>query len=171
MKKNLKVNIICGVFVVVVVAAIVFVVYNIGDNIILSTVRTQTTESVTQVVHTTVPETTTLSVTEPTSARSETTAAETEQEQTTDDVSSETPESTDDKGRTDDRSEETEYPVDEKYFSIADNGDIIYQIQKGDTLSYISFVFGRSVDEIAEYNHIKNVNLIYADSSIRIPTD
>ena len=171
MKKNLKVNIICGVFIVVVVAAIVFVAYNIGDNIILSTVRTQATESVTQAVHTTVPETTTLSVTEPTSVRSETTAAETEQEQTTDDVLSETPESTDDEERTNDRSEETEYPVDEKYFSIADNGDIIYQIQKGDTLSYISSVFGRSVDEIAEYNHIKNVNLIYADSSIRIPTD
>lgn len=171
MKKNLKVNIICGVFVVVVVAAIVFVAYNIGDNIILSTVRTQTTESVTQAVHTTVLESTTLSVTEPTSVRSETTAAETEQEQTTDDVLFETPEFTDDEERTDDRSEETEYPVDEKYFSIADNGDIIYQIQKGDTLSYISSVFGRPVDEIAEYNHIKNVNLIYADSSIRIPTD
>ena len=45
----------------------------------------------------------------------------------------------------------------------------IYDIQWGDTLSDISRMFGRSVDSIAEYNHIQNVDLIYAESSIVIP--
>lgn len=45
----------------------------------------------------------------------------------------------------------------------------VYDIQWGDTLSDISRMFGRSVDSIAEYNHIQNVNLIYAESSIVIP--
>ena len=45
----------------------------------------------------------------------------------------------------------------------------VYDIQWGDTLSDISRMFGRSVDSIAEYNHIQNVDLIYAESSIVIP--
>lgn len=45
----------------------------------------------------------------------------------------------------------------------------IYDVQWGDTLSDISRMFGRSVDSIAEYNHIQNVDLIYAESSIVIP--
>lgn len=49
------------------------------------------------------------------------------------------------------------------------NGDFIYIIQKNDTLSKISAGFGYSVDELATYNKIKNVNLIYTGSSIRIP--
>lgn len=49
------------------------------------------------------------------------------------------------------------------------NGDLIYIIQKNDTLSKISAGFGYSVDELATYNKIKNVNLIYTGSSIRIP--
>ena len=49
------------------------------------------------------------------------------------------------------------------------NGDLIYIIQKNDTLSKISAGFGYSVDELATYNKITNVNLIYTGSSIRIP--
>ena len=45
----------------------------------------------------------------------------------------------------------------------------VYDIQWGDTLSDISRMFGRSVDSIAEYNYIQNVDLIYAGSSIVIP--
>lgn len=45
----------------------------------------------------------------------------------------------------------------------------VYDVQWGDTLSDISRTFGRSVDSIAEYNHIQNVDLIYAESSIVIP--
>lgn len=45
----------------------------------------------------------------------------------------------------------------------------VYQIQRGDTLSKISAAFGVSVDELAELNHIKDVNLIYTGSALRIP--
>lgn len=45
----------------------------------------------------------------------------------------------------------------------------VYLIQWGDTLTKISSVFSVSIDEIAELNKIKNVNLIYADSTLRIP--
>lgn len=45
----------------------------------------------------------------------------------------------------------------------------VYDVQWGDTLSDISRIFGRSIDSIAEYNHIQNVDLIYAESSIVIP--
>lgn len=55
------------------------------------------------------------------------------------------------------------------YISIDIDGNAIYLIEKGDTLSYISGKVGYSVDELAEYNHIKNVNLIYEGSSLRIP--
>lgn len=50
-----------------------------------------------------------------------------------------------------------------------EDGTVIYHIQKGDTLCYISTLLGYSVDELAEYNHIENVNLIYADSVLRVP--
>ena len=46
----------------------------------------------------------------------------------------------------------------------------VYIIKWGDTLSYISAETGRSVDEIAALNGISNVDVIYADSAIRIPT-
>lgn len=45
----------------------------------------------------------------------------------------------------------------------------VYYIQKGDTLSAISDKLLYSVDELATYNQIKDVNLIYAGSSLRIP--
>lgn len=73
--------------------------------------------------------------------------------------------------------EEEEKPVivdgEEIYISqitvVAEDGSLIYHIQKGDTLCRISRIFGYSVQELAEYNHISNPNLIYADSSLRIP--
>lgn len=54
--------------------------------------------------------------------------------------------------------------------TVAENGDLIYRIKWGDTLCRISRIFGYSVQELAEYNHIKNPDLIYADSTLRIPT-
>lgn len=53
------------------------------------------------------------------------------------------------------------------------DGNIIYlyPVVKGDTLTKVSRRVGYSVDEIAEYNHIKNVNLIYAGESLRVPFD
>lgn len=61
--------------------------------------------------------------------------------------------------------EENEFTV------IEPDGTVVYHVQWGDTLSGISYMFGVSVDELAEYNHIKDVNLIYAASALRIPTE
>lgn len=52
---------------------------------------------------------------------------------------------------------------------IANNGDVIYIIKRGDTLTDLSRLFGYSVDKLANYNEIRNVNLIYANSSLRLP--
>ena len=58
---------------------------------------------------------------------------------------------------------------DNKNIKVDDDGKAIYYVQKGDTLSYVSSVTGYSVDSLAEYNGIYNVNVIYAGSAIRIP--
>lgn len=47
--------------------------------------------------------------------------------------------------------------------------DEIYIVQWGDTLTSISAKYGISVDMLAEYNHIRDVNLIYADSAMLVP--
>lgn len=54
-------------------------------------------------------------------------------------------------------------------FVVYDDGRIAYIVQKGDTLSYVSTLTGYSVDELANINHIKDVNLIYSGSAIMIP--
>lgn len=54
--------------------------------------------------------------------------------------------------------------------TFCEDGTLVYRIRWGDTLCRISRIFGYSVQELAEYNHIKNPNLIYADSSLRIPS-
>lgn len=45
----------------------------------------------------------------------------------------------------------------------------VYLIEYGDTLAKLSKAFGYSVDELANFNQIRDVNLIYANSSLRIP--
>lgn len=47
----------------------------------------------------------------------------------------------------------------------------VYQIMRGDTLTGISEWTGISVDKLATYNSIQNKNLIYANSSLRVPID
>ena len=49
-----------------------------------------------------------------------------------------------------------------------DSNVFAYTIQLGDTLSGISEKLGVSVDELASDNQIKNVDLIYANSVLRI---
>jgi LysM repeat protein len=49
------------------------------------------------------------------------------------------------------------------------DGTLVYMIQPGDTLAKISAAFGYSADELANYNQIRNVNLIYANSALRVP--
>lgn len=51
------------------------------------------------------------------------------------------------------------------------DGTSVYLIQPGDTLSQISAAFGYSVDKLANFNEIRNVNLIYANSALQIPKD
>lgn len=48
-------------------------------------------------------------------------------------------------------------------------GDAYYHVVWGDTLCRVSSAVHYSVQELAEYNHISDVNLIYAESDLRIP--
>lgn len=72
-----------------------------------------------------------------------------------------------------DDSEAVTYPyyIGTEFVVVDPEGNMIYVVKKGDTLSAVSRMVGYSVDELAEYNHIKNVNLIYVDESLRIPAD
>lgn len=58
--------------------------------------------------------------------------------------------------------------IDARFVTLND-GSIGYLIQKNDTLCDISRLTGYSVDELANYNQIRNVHLIYTDSILRIP--
>lgn len=58
-----------------------------------------------------------------------------------------------------------------QYVVVTTDGDTVYLIQNGDTLTHISSMVCYSVDELAEYNHIRNVDLIYAGSVLRIPDE
>lgn len=48
-------------------------------------------------------------------------------------------------------------------------GDIIYVVQKGDTLIGIARRYGTTAEALAAYNHIANPNLILVGQKIRIP--
>lgn len=45
---------------------------------------------------------------------------------------------------------------------------VYYTIQRGDTLSGIAKKYGTTVNQLAKWNNIKNVNLIYAGTKIRV---
>lgn len=49
-----------------------------------------------------------------------------------------------------------------------DTNHIVYTVQRGNTLSEIALRFNTTVQEIAELNHIRNVNLIYIGERLRI---
>lgn len=51
------------------------------------------------------------------------------------------------------------------------DGHWVYIVKANDTLSYISGLVGFSVQELADFNNIENVNLIYGDQVIRLPHD
>lgn len=59
--------------------------------------------------------------------------------------------------------------VDTSHIVRKSDGTMVYMIQPGDTLTSISATLGYSVDEIANFNQIRNVNLIYANSALRVP--
>lgn len=79
--------------------------------------------------------------------------------------------STDDTDVSVDDNEVVTYPyyIGTDFVVVDPDGNMIYTVQKGDTLSDISKIVGYSVDELADYNHIANKNLIYVNESIRIP--
>lgn len=53
---------------------------------------------------------------------------------------------------------------------VKDNdGNWVYIVKRGDTLSKVSGMVGYSVQELASYNHIRNIHRIYVGQSIRIP--
>lgn len=56
-----------------------------------------------------------------------------------------------------------------EYVVVDIDGSMVYLVEKGDTLSEVSGKVGYSVQELAEHNLIKNVNLIYEGQTIRIP--
>lgn len=47
--------------------------------------------------------------------------------------------------------------------------DEVYYIQDGDTLTSLSAKFGVSVDCLADYNAVRDVNVISAGSALRVP--
>lgn len=55
------------------------------------------------------------------------------------------------------------------YVEPTPSGETIYVVVKGDTLSRIASLYGTTYQKLAEYNGIKNPNLIYPGQHIRIP--
>ena len=56
-----------------------------------------------------------------------------------------------------------------KYIVTDIDGNMVYLVKDGDTLSDVSRKVSYSVDELAKYNKIKDVNLIYTGEALRIP--
>ena len=56
-----------------------------------------------------------------------------------------------------------------EYVVVDIDGSMVYLVKKGDTLSTVSGLIGYSVQELAEHNLIKNVNLIYEGQTLRVP--
>ena len=54
---------------------------------------------------------------------------------------------------------------------IGSDGQAYYHVIWGDTLCKVSSAVHYSVQELAAYNHIDDVHMIYAESDIRIPPD
>lgn len=67
--------------------------------------------------------------------------------------------------------ENTITECDHEHMEVDSTGDGIYYIKKGDTLSYVSSLTGYSVDELAEYNEIRDINIINEGSVLRVPLE
>ena len=59
--------------------------------------------------------------------------------------------------------------LDDSRLIVDKDGTYVYLIKWGDNLTKLSRIFGYSVDELADFNCIRDLNLIYAESSLRIP--
>lgn len=56
-----------------------------------------------------------------------------------------------------------------EYIVVDIDGNIVYLVHKGDTLSQVSGRIGYSVQELAKFNDIANVNMIYEGQTLRVP--
>ena len=56
-----------------------------------------------------------------------------------------------------------------EYVVVDIDGNMVYLVKKGDTLSDVSGRVGYSVQELAAFNSVDNVNLIYEGQTLRIP--
>ncbi len=56
------------------------------------------------------------------------------------------------------------------YAANASSGCQYYTVKSGDTLSYIGVIYHATVQDIAQVNHILNVNLIFPGQRFSIPT-
>lgn len=54
---------------------------------------------------------------------------------------------------------------------LPDENVWVYDVHRGDTLSKISRITNYSVDQLANINQIRRVNLIYTGSSLRVPNN
>lgn len=54
---------------------------------------------------------------------------------------------------------------------LPDENVWVYDVHRGDTLSKISRITNYSVDQLANVNQIRKVNLIYTGSSLRVPNN
>lgn len=66
---------------------------------------------------------------------------------------------------------EAEDVTDNKQIVTIEKKPLIYTIKSGDTLTKISARTLFSVDEIANFNQIRNVNMIYTNSALRLPNN
>lgn len=53
--------------------------------------------------------------------------------------------------------------------STSNTSDVVYTVKSGDTLSGICAKYGANWKKVAEYNNLKNPNLIYVGQKIKIP--
>lgn len=61
------------------------------------------------------------------------------------------------------------HAADPSRYTVDANGNKVYHIIWGDTLSELALEFGSSVDELAFYNHIPDPDLIYAEDDLYLP--
>ena len=78
-----------------------------------------------------------------------------------------TPDTGDESPVTDDPSTPPDRDSDQT--EVTPPADTIYSIREGDTLTALSAQFGMSIDSIAAYNAVRDVNVISAGAVLRVP--
>ena len=63
----------------------------------------------------------------------------------------------------------TDWALGKDWLIKSDDGDYEYIVQRGDTLNKLCEATGFSLDEIVQYNHITNPDIIIVEQTIRFP--